>query len=99
MLNRILNFAKTIPLALLNSLSSGQIPQATCQFRAGGLKKRVLTVKGSGCVALGHSVTSASIWLPKEDDGSEADAALEPLRRQMFVLSHDFRLWLQRTGR
>jgi hypothetical protein len=46
-------------------------------------------VKGSGCVALGHPVTSTRFWLPEKDDGSEADAAFEPLRRQMFVFSYD----------
>jgi len=32
----------------------GQIPQAACQFPAGGLKKDRLTVNGSGCVPSGH---------------------------------------------
>jgi hypothetical protein len=45
----------------------------TCQFTFGGLRKKVLTVKGSGCVALGHPVTSAKNWLLEEDDRSEAD--------------------------
>ncbi len=35
-------------------------------------------------------MTSARVWLPEKDDGSEADAAFEPLRRQMFVFSHAF---------
>ncbi len=70
--------------------------QATCQFGAGGLKKGTLTVKGSGCVALGHPVTFASVWLPKKDDGSGADAAFVPLRRRMFRSGHGFTLWLQR---
>src|SRR5215469_15279580 len=45
----------------------------TCQFTFGGLRKRSLTVKGSGCVALGHPVTSAKNWLLEEDDRSKAD--------------------------
>jgi hypothetical protein len=45
----------------------------TCQFTFGGLRKKTLTVKGSGCVALGHPVTSAKNWLLEEDDRSKAD--------------------------
>jgi hypothetical protein len=42
----------------------------TCQFPVRGLKKRVLTVKGSGCVALGHPVTSARIGSPTKVTGA-----------------------------
>ena len=45
----------------------------TCQFPFEGLRKKMLTVKGSGCVALGHPVTSAENWLLEEDDRSMAD--------------------------
>jgi hypothetical protein len=45
----------------------------TCQFTFSGLRKKALTVKGSGCVALGHPVTSAKNWLLEEDDRSKAD--------------------------
>jgi hypothetical protein len=45
----------------------------TCQFTFAGLRKKTLTVKGSGCVALGHPVTSAKNSLLEEDDRSKAD--------------------------
>ena len=45
-------------------LKSGQSPQATCQFPMRGLMKNVLTVTGSGCVALGHPARPPK-WLPE----------------------------------
>ena len=63
----------------MQSSRLGKSAQAACQFPACGLKKRVLTVKGSGCVPSGHPARPPP-WLPKYD-GSQADAAFEPLRR------------------
>jgi hypothetical protein len=40
-----------------------QIPQAACQFRSRGFKKKRLTVKGSGCVPSGHAPRPPR-WLP-----------------------------------
>ena len=45
-------------------LRSSQSPQATCQFPMRGLMKNVLTVTGSGCVALGHPARPPK-WLPE----------------------------------
>ena len=84
MVNRNLRLGHTVPIIALDLAKIapyGQSLRVTCQFGAGGLKKGTLTVKGSGCVALGHPVTFASVWLPEKDDGSEADATFEPLRR------------------
>ena len=61
------------PRSTVATGQSGQIPQMTCQFPFESLRKKLLTVKGSGCVALGHPVTSAKKWLLEEDDRSMAD--------------------------
>jgi hypothetical protein len=45
-----------------------------------GLMKNVLTVTGSGCVALGHPARPPK-WLPKP--GTKADAAFEPRGAKM----------------
>jgi hypothetical protein len=44
--------------------------QATCQFPVPGLMKKMLTVKGSGCVASGHPVASARIGSPGKMTGA-----------------------------
>ncbi len=51
--------------------------------------KKVLTVKGSGCVALGHPGRVRDDWLLNEHEGSGADTAFGPLRR------HGLAAWLE----
>lgn len=50
----------------------GQSPRMTCQFPFRGLRKKSLTVKGSGCVASGHPAYVRQHWLLEEDDRSKA---------------------------
>jgi hypothetical protein len=45
----------------------------TCQFPVRGLRKKTLTVKGSGCVALGHPGTSAKNGSWRKMNRSKAD--------------------------
>ena len=79
----------------------------TCQFPFEGLRKKMLTVKGSGCVALGHPVTSAKNWLLEEDDRSKADVGFgtapalllqHPLAKRPLVAAGGSARKAERTG-
>ena len=64
MVNRNFKSRQKWPRSGGNSRPSCQSPQATCQFPMQGLMKNVLTVTGSGCVALGHPARPPK-WLPE----------------------------------
>ncbi len=64
MVNGILNRGKSGAGAAGTRPKSSQSPQATCQFPMRGLMKNMLTVTGSGCVALGHPARPPK-WLPE----------------------------------
>jgi hypothetical protein len=49
-----------------------QIPQMTCQFPFKGLRKKVLTVKGSRLCRVRASGYVRQDWLLEEDDRSKA---------------------------
>jgi hypothetical protein len=62
-------------------LRSAQISHAACKFPVRGLKKNVLTVTGSGCVALGHPARPR-YWLPEKRREPGRTPLSKPLRRR-----------------
>jgi hypothetical protein len=69
--------------------NSTRRPQAACQFPIGGLMKTMLTVTGSGCVALGHPARPPQRF--PEMPGIRADAAFELLFRTLTAQSRQRR--------